>query len=134
MGVYIFESRHEPSWVKVGHHLITPRRPNVYFRIVPRGFNSCACPKVLEGHVSFTDVKLHAWYPNLSSVDEKQIHSILKQNYASVGEWYSVHDPQEVANIIQNYGGICVQPSPEELHQTLITRGLPLTFMEQILK
>lgn len=131
MGVYIFQSRHEP-WIKVGHHRITPLRPNVYYRIVPRGFNSCVCPNVLEGRVGFMDVRLHSWYPNLTSSDEKNIHSILRGNYPSRGEWYLVSDPDEVANLVQNYGGTQEHPTREDLSRTLIHKGLPLTFMDQI--
>lgn len=132
MGVYIFQSRHEP-WVKVGHHRITSTRPSVYYRIVPRGFNSCICPKVLEGRVGFRDMKLHSWYPNLTSTDEKKIHSILKLNYPHRGEWYYVSDPTDVSNLIQNYGGIQEHPTSEDLKQTLIHKGIPLDFMDQIL-
>ena len=132
MGVYIFQSRHEP-WVKVGHHRITDMRPNVYFRIVPRGFRSCVCPEVLEGRVSFTDVKFYAWYPNLSMTDEKSIHSILKQKYPHKGEWYHVPDPSLVSNFIQNYGGILEHPTREDLERTLIAKGIPMTFMDSIL-
>ena len=132
MGVYIFQSRHEP-WVKVGHHRITERRPNVYFRIVPRGFNSCACPPNLEGHVSFMDVKLYAWYPNLTSTDERNIHSILRRKYLYKGEWYHVTDPLSVSILIKNYGGIQSHPTREDLEQTLINKGIPLTSMDSIL-
>ena len=132
MGVYIFQSRHEP-WVKVGHHRITDRRPNVYFRTVPRGFNSCACPPILEGHVSFMDVKLYGWFPNLTSTDERNIHSILKRKYLHKGEWYQVNDPSSVSILIQNYGGIQNLPTREDLELTLITKGIPLTSMDSIL-
>ena len=44
MGIYIIKSLHS-NWIKVGHHLITKRRPSVYYRYINRGFYSAVRPK-----------------------------------------------------------------------------------------
>jgi len=33
MGIYIKKSLHS-NWIKVGHHLITEKRPSVYYRFI----------------------------------------------------------------------------------------------------
>ena len=73
MGVYVFQSRHGP-WIKVGHHRITSRRPNVYYRIAGRGFYSCLHPRELQGRLSIDDFDLVAWYPHLGRRDERAMH------------------------------------------------------------
>ena len=78
------------------------------------------------------DVKLYAWYPNLTSTDERNIHSILRRKYHYKGEWYHVTDPLSVSILIKNYGGIQSHPTREDLEQTLINKGIPLTSMDSI--
>ena len=42
MGVYFFACA--AGYVKVGHHRVTAARPNVYYRVARRGFQSCVHP------------------------------------------------------------------------------------------
>ena len=74
MGVYIFRCKHAP-YVKVGHHLVTPRRPNAYYRIAGRGFESVVHPSELDGKLSAYDVDLVAWFPVLTRDVERRIHA-----------------------------------------------------------
>lgn len=89
MGVYIFRSRHAP-WIKVGHHRVTPSRPNVYYRVAGRGFYSCVHPRELRGRLALRDLELVAWYPALGRRDERQLHRAAPQG--AVGEFHRLHD------------------------------------------
>ena len=40
MGIYVIKSKYN-NWIKIGHHKITERKPNIYFRYINRGFYSC---------------------------------------------------------------------------------------------
>ena len=73
MGVYVFRCLHGP-WVKVGHHLATPRRPNAYYRVAGRGFHSVVHPAALEGKLGVHDLELVAWFPTLARRDETRVH------------------------------------------------------------
>lgn len=84
MGVYVFQSLHAP-WAKIGHHRITARRPNVYYRVAGRGFVSCVHPAALT-RLGIEDLRLVRWYPTLSQKDEKQMHR--RHKGARCGEWY----------------------------------------------
>ena len=84
MGIYVFASLTQP-WFKVGHHRVTERRPNVYFRVAGRGFHSCRHPPQLT-RLGMDDLELVAWYPDLTSRQERALH---RANAAQgVGEWY----------------------------------------------
>lgn len=106
MGVYIIKSIHS-EWIKIGHHKITARRPTVYHRYINRGFYSCICPEEIKDKVSFNDVKLLYWFPNLDINDERKIHDELNLIYEHCGEWYKDLQINEIVNIITSkYKGI----------------------------
>ncbi len=84
MGVYVFQT--VCDWVKVGHHLTRPRRPNPYYRIAGRGFQGCVHPPELEGLLWWENLTLVAWYPSLSPSDERGVH---KTFAGRVGEFHS---------------------------------------------
>jgi len=88
MGVYVFRCLNS-DWVKVGHHKLTPKRPNVYYRIAGRGFYSCVHPGQLKNRLSIHDVELLAWYPNLGRREERAIHKVCTTSY---GEFHSTGD------------------------------------------
>lgn len=88
MGVYIFRSLHLP-WIKIGHHRITDRRPNVYYRVANRGFNSCVHPPELEGKLALDDFELVAWYPTLDRRDESAAHRACRSRW---GEFHPLED------------------------------------------
>lgn len=118
MGIYIVKSK-VANYYKIGHHKVTQRRPNVYFRWIRRGFYSCKHPEILNGKLSFEDIELLFWFPNLDIEIEQKIHAHLKLSYASksVGEWYEDLDLIEVVNIITNtYNGINKFPSEKDLN------------------
>lgn len=118
MGVYIFRCLDAP-WVKVGHHKISTNRPNVYFRIAGRGFNSCVHPGELTGRLSIHDMCLVAWYPSLSRRDETRIHRSCTH---SCGEFHPV---SELATILSlcNTLGKCVMPAKEDRDIALAWAG-----------
>jgi len=114
MGVYIIKSLHT-DWFKLGHHKISERRPNVYYRYINRGFYSCKCPEEIKNKVSFDDLQLIYWFINLDINDEDNIHSQLKQNFDNIGEWYKYNDLEKIVTIIENeYNGIIQMPTIEE--------------------
>lgn len=82
----MFRSRHL-SWIKVGHHKITARRPNVYYRVAGRGFSSVRHPEELKGKLGIRDFDLVAWYPALDTADERYVHNECRTT-ASVGEFH----------------------------------------------
>lgn len=83
MGVYVFGTA--GPWVKVGHHAVTPRRPNAYYRIAGRGFEGCKHPPSLDGRLRVQDLELLAWYPSLSLPFERALHSACSER---VGEFH----------------------------------------------
>lgn len=94
MGVYIFRSRHA-DWIKVGHHLVTPRRPNAYYRVAGRGFQTVVHPDELDGKLWLEDLELVAWYPNLTTHDELDAHHLTPKELR-VGEFH----PAESVDVI----------------------------------
>ena len=133
MGVYVFRSRYVGSWVKVGHHRVTERRPNVYYRIVPRGFYSCVRPQALGDRVGMCDVALIAWYPDLHEKDEKRIHSILRSEFQHVGEWFMA-DPRAVTEVIERCGAIASHPKRQDVEQVIQSRNLAMDLVDSIFK
>jgi hypothetical protein len=122
MGVYIIKSIHS-NWIKVGHHKISEKRPSVYYRYLNRGFYSCVCPTDIKDKVSFDDVELLYWFPNLNSSDEHRIHKYLKYWYTSIGEWYDFGVLNNVLKVIcDEYGGISQMPTKEEYDEALSKR------------
>lgn len=114
MGIYIIKSLHS-DWFKLGHHKITERRPNVYYRYINRGFYSCICPEEIKNKVSFHDLQLICWFINLDIIDEHSIHSKFKKIFDNIGEWYRYSDLEKIVNIIVNeYNGINQMPTIEE--------------------
>lgn len=96
MGVYVFRSRHE-EWVKVGHHKATRARPNAFYRIAGRGFQSVVHPPCLEGRLYVSDLELVAWYPNLERKDETFVHRSCDKE-RRVGEF---HPSDQVPHILR---------------------------------
>lgn len=86
MGVYVF-SVLGTEWIKVGHHRVTPSRPNVYYRVARRGFYSCVHPKGLLLDVG--DLELLRWYPTLGTQDERLAH---RSCLAACGEFHPRSD------------------------------------------
>ncbi len=122
MGVYIIKSIHS-NWIKVGHHKISEKRPSVYYRYLNRGFYSCICPSDIKDKVSFDDIELLYWFPNLNSSDENRIHKYLKYWYSSIGEWYDFDILNNILKVIcDEYGGISQMPTKEEYEEALTKR------------
>ena len=86
MGIYIFKCLHG-DYVKLGHHLVCPRRPNAYYRVAGRGFYSCKHPECLDDKLGIFDLELVAWYPTLSRAEEKKAHN-LTPKADRVGEFH----------------------------------------------
>ena len=112
MGVYVFASLVCPGWFKVGHHRITERRPNVWYRVARRGFKSCKCPPELVGQTDVEQLELLRFYPNLSSRDEKRLH---RENKAiRVGEWYLISELNRIlCRLETDMGGIQAEVSED---------------------
>lgn len=118
MGVYIVQHKIYPLWIKVGHHKITQKRPNVYFRFVRRGFHSCICPPEIQDCCDFEHIQLLSFYPNLSTKDEKKIHSYLEniQHRLRCGEWFENCDLDLLSHFIFTHlNGILDMPSEQDL-------------------
>ena len=119
MKFYIIKSLHS-NWIKVGHHLITERRPSVYYRFINRGFYTSIRPKEIEDRVSFDDLQLIYWFTNLNIQQEKSLHKKLRLSYEYNGEWYKYENLNDILNIIYNdYNGYLQMPSIEELNYSL---------------
>ena len=114
MGVYIFKSL-DSEWVKVGHHQITDRRPNVYYRYAGRGFHSCNHPVELKC-LSLADFELVAWYPDLTTIDEKAIHKSGKA-YA-MGEFHPLHRLEDILKTLDAIG-LRVQVGEDEKQKAI---------------
>lgn len=93
MGVYVFRSVHAP-YVKVGHHLVTTRRPNAYYRIAGRGFESIIHPDELHGRTYIPDLVLVGWYPQLTRTVEAEVHRHF--SVGRVGEFHRLEDLDEI--------------------------------------
>ena len=103
MGVYIFRSR-VADWVKVGHHRVTPRRPNVWYRVARRGFESCKGPAALRGNTNVEQLDLLKFYPNLTTKEEKRLHRENKD--VRVGEWYPASMLPTLMRWLEESGGV----------------------------
>ena len=114
MGVYIFRSKHG-HWIKVGHHKVRAQAPNVYYRVIRRGFYSCKRPDEIKDRVGFDDLELLHWYPNLTSKDEHILHSLFRSKYEHIGEWYLSCYLNNIVDTIEEYGGKSEYPSNEDL-------------------
>lgn len=121
MGVYLFRSVHEP-WIKVGHHLACPRRPNPYFRIAGRGFHSVVHPPFLDGKLGMRDFVLEAWYPSLTRADEAYLHRTFP--VARVGEFHPEGDlPSIIRACETERGGVRVEVSEAERRRAVAWAG-----------
>lgn len=103
MGVYVFEC--EGGWVKVGHHLVTPRRPNAYYRVAGRGFHSVVHPPALEGRLGVHELRLLAWFPNLQRSDELAVHRICDAQ-SRVGEFHTAEQLPLILAKCLELGGV----------------------------
>ena len=104
MGVYIFRSLVDPAWNKVGHCKITARRPNVWYRVARRGFCSCICPKSLYKQTHVHQLELLAFYPSLTTKQEKGLHRAFKA--VRTGEWYDVELLPKLQAWLEAHGGV----------------------------
>lgn len=117
MGIYIIKSLYS-DWFKLGHHKITKRRPNVYYRYINRRFYSCKCPEEIKNKVSFDDLQLIYWFNNLGLKEEQKIHLQLKQKFNNIGEWYKYNDLEKIINILENeYNCVNQIPTKEEYNE-----------------
>lgn len=115
MGVYVIKCKRGP-YFKIGHHKISDKRPNVYFRYINRGFHSVKHPEDMDGLLSFGDMELLAWYPTLNTSHEKEIHRIMKKKFANWGEFYHLHKIHYCITIIKNnYNVKSEMPNEEDL-------------------
>ena len=119
MGIYIIKSKYN-NWIKIGHHKVTKRKPNAYFRYINRGFYSCSCPKEIEDKVSFNDLELIYWFPNLNIKIERELHLYLKNNntlyLCNKGEWYNELNIDEIKNILEKqYNGVIYKLNENDL-------------------
>ena len=122
MGVYVFESVHS-SWLKVGHHLVSPRRPNAYYRIAGRGFYSVVHPPELDGKLSFHDFRLRAWYPSLTRSDELKVHRACDSK-ENVGEFHPSHELDVILKTCEELGGGESVSLSDKERQTAMRWGL----------
>lgn len=90
MGVYVFRCLHGP-WCKVGHHRVTPRKPNAYYRIAGRGFYSVVHPPDVAEHLGVRDMELVGWFPNLDRRAETRVHRACDRT-RRVGEFHPVDE------------------------------------------
>ena len=81
MGVYIFRSKHD-RFIKVGHYA----GQNAYSRVAHRGFYSCVCPRTIRERVSMEDLELVAWFPRLTTREERGVKKQWKGH--RIGEWF----------------------------------------------
>lgn len=103
MGVYVFRCLRAP-YIKVGHHLVRPRRPNAYYRIAGRGFESVVHPIELDGKLWPDDLELVAWYPNLTRDDERDAHRLCTTR---VGEFHESWEMDAVLALCDARGARC---------------------------
>ncbi|NDE17315.1 hypothetical protein EBZ80_20530 [bacterium] len=93
MGVYIFQSTRGP-YIKVGHYKGT----NAWSRVAHRGFSSCVCPPAIRDAVSIEHLRLHAWFPRLSTKDERAVKTRWRAHRLCGGksEWFPEHLLDEI--------------------------------------
>lgn len=119
MGVYVIGHKVHREWIKIGHHKLTARRPNVYFRFVRRGFYSCVSPPLLRECLDFEHVELLAFYPNLTLKEEDQIHRYLEEDACRrrCGEWFEDCDLDSLYGYIESssVGGVLEMPTLADL-------------------
>lgn len=101
MGVYVFRCLHAP-YIKIGHHLVTRRRPNAYYRVAGRGFESVIHPPELDGLLYLKDLYLEGWYPQLNRHDETQLHKTFSKE--RVGEFHRLEDLPSVIAMLDSMG------------------------------
>lgn len=101
MGVYVFECLHGP-YIKVGHHMATRGRPNAYYRIAGRGFQSCVHPIELDGMLYMKHLKLLGWYPKLTREHETMIHRTFREG--RIGEFHPQTDTSAILSALDAEG------------------------------
>ena len=103
MGVYVFRCRHGP-FVKVGHHLVTRGRPNAYYRVAGRGFETVVHPPELDGLLYPEHLTLEGWYPTLAREHETAVHRRFR-TAASVGEFHPDEHLAAILASLDAFGG-----------------------------
>ena len=116
MGVYVFRCRHGP-FVKVGHHLATRGRPNAYYRVAGRGFETNVHPPELDGLLYPEHLTLEGWYPTLKREHETVVHRRFR-TASSVGEF---HRDEHLADIL---GVLDALGAREEVNETARKRAM----------
>lgn len=103
MGVYVFQSKHAP-YIKIGHYA----KSNAWSRIAHRGFGKILHPAILKDRVSVHDLELIAWYPELTTKDEKRFHRLFHAHHV-IGEWFSLEALDNVLLALgpNNQASIC---------------------------
>jgi len=101
MGVYVFRCLHGP-YVKVGHHQVTRRRPNAYYRVAGRGFESVIHPDELTGFLYVEHLQLEGWYPTLAREHETEIHRAYK--HGKIGEFHPLDDMPSILQRLDSMG------------------------------
>lgn len=101
MGVYVFECLHGP-YIKVGHHMATRARPNAYYRVAGRGFQSCVHPSELDGMLYMKHLKLLAWYPTLTREHETMIHRTFREG--RIGEFHPQTNTLAILSALDSHG------------------------------
>lgn len=102
MGVYVFQCRHA-AFVKVGHHKVTPRRPNAYYRVAGRGFDSVVHPVELDGKLWLEDLELVGWFPTLGRPEETRVH---RSCVSRVGEFHPLSELPHILETCVQLGGV----------------------------
>ena len=97
MGIYVFSVKGHPR-VKIGHFKVRMGGPgrrkilmdNPWYRVSRRGFSKVVHPADIEGFLEMSHLELVAWYPNLSTKEEKHLHK--RWQTGSCGEFYPRED------------------------------------------
>lgn len=119
MGIYIIKSLHS-DWIRVGHQVITDKRPSVYYRFIGRGFYTVVRPQEIENKVDFNDLQLIYWFSDLNKQDERRLLKKLRILYEHNGKWYKYENINDILNIIhKDYNVVSVLPSIDELNNAL---------------
>ncbi|RPF81935.1 MAG: hypothetical protein CBC65_001700 [Rhodothermaceae bacterium TMED105] len=101
MGVYVFKCLHGP-YVKVGHHLVARGRPNAYYRVAGRGFETIIHPEELNGLLYIQHLSLEAWYPKLTREEEKMVHKTFTTG--KIGEFHRLEDLDGILSYLDGVG------------------------------
>ena len=120
MGVYFFACG--DAYFKVGHHRVTAARPNVYYRVARRGFQSCVHPVCLDRKLAMDDVRLLAWFPTLGGRDEGALHRMDPDRF---GEFHRVERLDALLAEARRRGAETAVTEAEREQARAWARGVP---------